>query len=188
MLGSTFTPNTSNNYMAWADFTLLKDGQNHRLRTELPAATDRDIPPSIRANTGATKHGLHFEWVSEPLQKTAATTVEVHVTDASGKPVTDLQPVMGAFAHLVGFSADGQSLIHTHPVGGETTDPSSRGGPDLMFHVEPDCSGATQFYLQVRRNDEDIYVPFGQHIKQPALATEQLSAVQHSAPGHVARR
>lgn len=188
VLGFFFTPNTSNNYTAWADFTLLKDGQNHRLRTEMPAASGRDIPPSIRSITDATKNGLHFEWVSEPLQKNADTIVEVHVSDTSGKAVSDLQPVMGAFAHLVGFSADGQSIIHTHPLGGETPDLAVRGGPDLRFHVEPDCSGATQFYLQVRRNDEDIYVPFGQHIKQPALATEQLSAAQHSAPGHVVMR
>ena len=188
VLAFSFTPNSSSNYMAWADFTLLKDGQNHRLRMEMPSMADRNIPPSIRANSRAEQDGLRFEWISDPLQQNAETIVEVRITDASNKPVTDLQPVMGAFAHLVGFSADGQSIIHTHPLGGETTDPAARGGPDMLFHVEPDCSGATQFYLQVRRNDEDVYVPFGQHIKQPALATEQLSAAQNSAPGHVGMR
>lgn len=186
VLGLSFTPNTSNNYTAWADFTLLKDGQNHRLRTEMPSMADRNIPPSIRANNRAEQDGLRFEWISEPLRQNANAVVEVRITDASGTPVTDLQPVMGAFAHLVGFSGDGQSIIHTHPLGGETTEPAARGGPTMLFHVEPDCSGATQFYLQVRRNGEDVYVPFGQHIKQAELAADQVARPRRSAPGHVA--
>jgi len=184
VLAFTFTPQTANNYSAWADFTMIKDGQNHKLRTEMPSASGRNIPPSIRANTSAEKNGLHFDWQSDPLQKDTASIVNVNVTDARGEPVTDLEPVMGAYAHLVGFSADGKSIIHTHPLDAEPQNASDRGGPRLRFHVEPDCSGATQFYLQVRRGNEDIYVPFGQQIKPPALATERTVISSHAEMGH----
>ena len=181
VLAFSFTPQTSNNYSAWADFTMIKDGQNHKLRTEMPSVSGRNIPPSIRANTSAERNGLRFDWQSDPLQKDAATIVKVNVSDADGKPVTDLEPVMGAFAHLVGFSADGKSIIHTHPLDAEPGSASDRGGPTLRFHVEPDCAGATQFYLQVKRGGEDIYVPFGQQIKPPALTAERTAIRPHGA-------
>ncbi len=183
VLAFSFTPQTSNNYSAWADFTMIKNGQNHKLRTEMPSASGRNIPASVRANSHAENKGLNFDWKSEPLQKDVATVVEVNVTDARGKPATDLEPVMGAFAHLVGFSADGKSIIHTHPLDAEPRGASDRGGPRLRFHVEPDCSGATQFYLQVKRGGEDVYVPFGQQIKPPALATARTAPL-HAAMGH----
>lgn len=176
----SFIPNSGNNYSAWADFTLLANNQNHKLKTEMPAATGRNIPPSIRVNTSAEQQGMRFEWKSDaPLSQGSSSIVEVVVTDARGNPVNDLEPVMGAFAHLVGFSADGHSIIHTHPFGPEPVHAGDRGGPALRFHVEPDCSGATQFYLQVRRNGENMYVPFGQQIKSPELAAEKASMPQH---------
>ncbi|MGE0754702.1 MAG: hypothetical protein AB7L92_06035 [Alphaproteobacteria bacterium] len=62
--------------------------------------------------------------------------------DASGMPVRDLEPVMGAYAHMVGFSADGNRIIHCHPVGDE-----------------PQYAGKTQFYVQIRRQGNDTYIP-----------------------------
>lgn len=183
VLAFSFTPKTANNYIAWADFTMIKDGQNHKLRSEMPSASGRKIPPSISVNTSAEKSGLRFDWQSDPLQKDAATIVKVNVTDANGNPASDLDLVMGAYAHLVGFSADGKSIIHTHPLDAQPGSTSDRGGPTLRFRVEPDCAGATQFYLQVRRNGEDIYVPFGQQIKLPGLAMER-AASPHVAMGN----
>ncbi len=182
----SFTPATSNNYRAWADFTLLKTSRNHKLKTEIPSPSGRSIPPVIRTNTHAESNGLSFDWKSsEPLRKDTAALVEVDITDASGKPVTDLEPIMGAFAHLVGFSANGTSIIHTHPMGPEPSSEHERGGPKMQFHVEPDCAGATQFYLQVKHHGQDIYVPFGQQIQPPAHAMKHtLAAHQHTSHSH----
>jgi hypothetical protein len=179
----SFIPQTANNYSAWADFTMMSDNKNHKLKLDMPSATGRTIPPSIRTNTTAEKNGLRFDWKSDLLQKNTATIVEVRVIDSHGNPITDLEPVMGAFAHLVGFSADGKSIIHTHPLGPEPITPGDRGGPKLRFHVEANFTGATQFYLQVKRGGEDLYIPFGQQIKPPALATERIS-MSHAAMGH----
>jgi len=180
VLEFTFTPKTSNQYAAWAEFTLLKDGNSHRIKTEFPAQMKRSVPAVIRANESAEQDGLVFNWQSSnPLQNGAASIVEVNVTDSRGNPVTDLEPVMGAFAHLVGFSADGKTLIHTHPLGTEPDNPNERGGPRLRFHVEPSHAGATQFYLQVKRGGQDIYIPFGQQIKPPALASENVHVRHH---------
>ncbi len=183
-----FTPNASSNYAAWADFTLLKDNHNHKLKSDMPAASRRNIPAAIRANSHTSRAGLTFHWqTSDPLRQNAPAIVEVAVTDAHGRLVNDLEPVMGAFAHLVGFSADGKSLIHTHPYGKEPVAPNDRGNGRLRFHIEPDCSGAVQFYLQIRRNNEDVYVPFGQHIAPPLSAAGKITPAHHRAgtPAHI---
>lgn len=182
VMAFSFVPRTSNNYTAWADFTMLRDNQNYKLPTSLPSALHRDIRPQIRSNNEATQNGLQFTWDSEPLQQNADTVVEVTITDKQGRAITDLQPIMGAFAHLVGFSADGQSIIHTHPLGMEPVSDSERGEGILRFHVEPRCSGPTQFYLQIHRHDEDMFIRFGQQIKPPERTTEKIIPPLHSSP------
>ncbi len=187
VLTFSFTPRTSNQYNAWADFTLMKDGSNHRVKIEIPSAVRRNIPAVIRARTQAEQDGLVFNWKSSaPLQKDTPAIVEVHVTDRQGNPVTDLEPVMGAFAHLAGFSADGKHFIHTHPLGMEPTGPDERGGPRLRFQVEPDYAGPTQFYLQICRNGREMHLPFGQQIASPGLPSAETRNVDYKAthPGH----
>jgi hypothetical protein len=165
----SFTPASAMRYNAWADFT-LNNGENLRIKAPLDAANATRLPPAIRVNHTAEKAGLKLQWKeSAPLMANSASMVHIHITDENGAPVTDLQPVMGAYAHMVGFSADGNSVLHAHPVGREPQHADERGGPELAFHVQPGAAGMTQFYVQLRRNNEDIFVPFGQQV-QPAVS------------------
>jgi len=115
----------------------------------------------------AEAKGIQAKIVTDrPMLAGKASMVRASLSDVSGRPIRDLEPVMGAYAHLVGFSADGNSIIHCHPLGEEPSDKQARGGPDLLFHVEPQQSGPTQFYLQLKRNGEDVYLPFGALIQK----------------------
>jgi hypothetical protein len=177
----TFTPRTGNNYAAWADMTLQKNNRNYRIKESITSASGRNIPPSIHVSTHAESHGMVFDWKSaEPLKKGSASIVEVSVTDTNGNPVNDLEPVMGAFGHLVGFGADGKTFIHTHPMDREPVQPNEHGGPHLRFHVEPDTSGPVQFYFHLKRGGKEIYVPFGQQVQFPALATQRVTDQRHA--------
>jgi hypothetical protein len=91
---------------------------------------------------------------------------------------------MGAYAHLVGFSADGKSIIHAHPMGEEPTSADDRGGPRLSFHVAPESAGATQFYLQIKRAGKEVMVPFGQRIMPPEAAVDKELAARHQQHHH----
>lgn len=187
-LAFSFTPKTDHIYQAWADFTTLKDGRNHKLLAAIASPKSRRARPHITASRHAETAGLRFDWhASGPLQAEQPGIVEVTVTDKHGRPVTDLEPVMDAFAHMVGFSADGKSIIHTHPLGGEPKSPGARGGPSLRFHVEPDASGPMQFYVQVKRGGEDIYAPFGQQVQPPAKATERIAQARHHSEMSLSR-
>lgn len=160
-----FTPRAGGNYNAWADFTLARDGANHRLKTEIPGM-GRGVPPNIRASNRAEQGGLQLEWSGDALRRGAPCIVEIRVSDASGAPVTDLEPVMGAGAHLVGFGADGNSLIHAHPL-------EASGGPVLRFHLQPDSEGPVQFHLQLRRQGQELAVPFGRQVLPPEQGRAQ---------------
>jgi hypothetical protein len=95
-----------------------------------------------------------------------ALTADAHVpatltvADASGAPVAALEPLMGAYAHLVGFSADGASMLHGHPEGAEPASADARGGPALTFDLHPAVAGPTRVFVQVKIGGKVITAPF----------------------------
>ncbi|MFF5226367.1 hypothetical protein [Dactylosporangium sp. NPDC000521] len=92
---------------------------------------------------------------SEPLPAPATSTVvdgytvriDTHdgVTlrvERDGRPVTDLQPYLGASGHLVAIAERDLAYLHVHPSG-----PAS-GGPEVRFAVEGAASGTHRLYFQ----------------------------------------
>ncbi|GAB3871005.1 hypothetical protein ACFPIJ_05100 [Dactylosporangium cerinum] len=64
-----------------------------------------------------------------------------------GRPVTDLQPYLGAAGHLVAIAQQDLAYLHVHP-----TAPATRG-PDVGFAVEGAGSGTHRLYFQFRHRD-----------------------------------
>ncbi len=179
-----FTPATSNRYRVWADVTPNATNQQAIVSVDLPARQQRHIPPVIRPTNLAQKEDIVATISSDaPLRKNAPQVLRISLADQGGKPLRDLEPVMGAYAHLVGFSEDGQSVIHAHPMGQEPKNPGQRGGPDLLFHLEPARSGGVQFYLQLRRNGKEVMLPFGARVLEP----EQTATAARQQSHHVAQ-
>ena len=71
---------------------------------------------------------------------------------------------MGAYAHLVGFSADRKHMMHCHPLGNEPKKDSERGGPTLQFHATPAFDGPVQFYLQIKQDGKELFLPIAGRI------------------------
>ena len=49
----------------------------------------------------------------------------------NGKPVTDLEPYLGAFGHLVSLRSGDLAYLHNHPA--QMAEPGSKGGPQVKF-------------------------------------------------------
>lgn len=163
----SFTPKTSNGYRAWAEFTPAKTNQMQRTFALMPYTGIRPTTPA-KPYTETNKEGINVRWNSDiPLQKHADSIVSVEFTDNTGNPLKTLEPVMGAYAHLVGFSADRKEILHCHPLGTEPKKESERGGPILSFHVTPTFDGPVQFYLQVQQAGKEIFIPIAQRILPP---------------------
>lgn len=73
----------------------------------------------------------------------SALSVSVH---RNGKPVTTLQPYLGAYGHLVALRAGDLPYLHTHPEGAEPV----RGevsGPEVEFATTAPTPGRYYFYF-----------------------------------------
>jgi hypothetical protein len=92
----------------------------------------------------------------------------IRVTGADGKPFARLEPLMGAYAHIVGFSADHKTVVHIHPFGAEPADAASRGGPDLPFRFYAPVAGYMRLYVQVCVDGKWQFAPFGVDVRPPA--------------------
>lgn len=82
-------------------------------------------------------------------------TFTYRVTDAaSGAPVTDLQPYLGAYGHTLVMSEDLRQHVHVHP---SEEVPANRalakGGPTLTLRGTFPESGNYRIWTQVKRND-----------------------------------
>ncbi len=178
---ASFTPRLAQPYMAWHDFTLSgADSPTHQ-RMDLPAARPAPrLPARIAHQSQSTVDDLSAMFQPEPpLQANQASTLTVQLNDAHGLPLRNLEPIMGAYAHLVGFSADGRHFIHAHPLN-ETPPTNGR----LQFHLTPEQAGPTRFFLQIQQQGMVKAIPFGQQIRQPALFSSRATAPVHAGHGH----
>ncbi|GAA0993754.1 hypothetical protein GCM10009555_084970 [Acrocarpospora macrocephala] len=125
-------------YRAFADFT-PNPGKNLTLGMDLfaPGAyTPEPAPPTSRT---ATVDGYTVTLTGD-LVPGAASMLTVNVTK-DGKPVTDLQPYLGAYGHLVALRAGDLAYLHVHP---ETT---KTAGPEITFHTEVPSPGGYRLFL-----------------------------------------
>ncbi|MDX1950138.1 MAG: hypothetical protein SFT90_06545 [Rickettsiales bacterium] len=161
-----FIPTNSTFYKVWGDVLPIKTNtQEYAVATmgsepEQAVAIDKTL--TNEANVDGYKFKLSFEG---DVNSTSATMGKILIEDANGKPVTNLEPIMGAFAHIVGFSDDFKSIVHIHPMGKEPEKQSERGGPELLFHAIPKTSGFMKLYAQVKINGKEIFAPFGVEVK-----------------------
>lgn len=73
---------------------------------------------------------------------------------ATNAPIADLEPYLGAAAHLLIVSADLTVAVHGHPEGA----PSS--GPAIAFDPVLPLAGPYKLWLQFQRRGEVVTVPF----------------------------
>jgi hypothetical protein len=69
-----------------------------------------------------------------------------------GRPVTDLQPYLGAYGHLVALRSGDLAYLHVHP-DGEPGDGKTEPGPDVEFGTEVPSPGRYHLYLDFRHGD-----------------------------------
>ncbi|QXJ22933.1 hypothetical protein AGRA3207_004014 [Actinomadura graeca] len=63
-----------------------------------------------------------------------------------GEPVTDLQPYLEAYGHLVALRSGDLAYLHVHP-DGEPGDGKTKAGPGITFYAKVPSAGAYRLYL-----------------------------------------
>ncbi|MEI5099279.1 hypothetical protein RB200_12465 [Streptomyces sp. PmtG] len=70
-----------------------------------------------------------------------------------GKPVTDLQPYLGAYGHLVALRSGDLAYLHVHPEG-EPGDGRTKPGPAVSFTATAPSAGAYRLFLDFRHEGQ----------------------------------
>lgn len=66
-----------------------------------------------------------------------------------GRPVTDLEPYLGAYGHLVALREGDLAYLHVHPDGGPAEGPA---GPDVPFVAEVPSAGSYRLFLDFQHD------------------------------------
>lgn len=156
-----FTPQLARTYRVWADVTRANGNQEY-VAAELAAGTEAAPAPTTASMLNARADGLTFQLsFPKPLKVGEAVEGNIEIADAAtGKPFAGLQPVMGAFGHIVAFAGDWDSIEHVHPLGAEPTTESARSGPTIRFHIQPEKAGVLKLFAQIQANGRETIVPF----------------------------
>lgn len=112
----------------------------------------RPLPAETRtAHLGEYTVTLHGE-----LAPGAAGELRLTVS-RDGRPVTDLQPYLGAYGHLVALRGGDLGYLHVHP---ESTEP----GPDITFMAVAPTGGTYRLFLDFRHDDVVRTAEFTLHV------------------------
>jgi hypothetical protein len=162
----SFTPRKTATYRIWADIVPVSTGMQELPFDDLPSAQAAGSAPIARENRfEASVGGFRFRLITgvgtnAPLTAQQTRTLAITVADAAGKEVNRLEPAMNAFAHLVGFYDDFQTVVHFHPTGGDIRNPNLRGGPALGFMFHPPKEGFLRLFCQVQIDGKTLFAPF----------------------------
>jgi hypothetical protein len=157
----TLTPHRAGAYRVFADFTPIATQRG------LYASADFSVPgtvPTIFQQTNSTvrQRGLLFTLDVPPVLRAGQPADLRFRIESQGKvkePVP-LQPVMGAFAHLVAFDEARSGFAHLHPMETDLAKPPDAVLPELNFKVTIPQSGRYVVWAQVNIGGDEQFVPF----------------------------
>lgn len=161
----SFTPRKPGDYRVWADVVPTSTNKQEYVIADLKGSASSTDAIDKKANTVVTVEGLTFKLSFDGPVKAGKAVMGKVTVSKDGKPFTALEPVMGTYAHIVGFGDDRKTVVHIHPMGVEPEKESDRGGPELSFHLQPTKPGFIKLFTQIRVNNTDVFAPFGLNVE-----------------------
>lgn len=157
----TMSPQRPGTYRVFADFTPAATARG------LYASADFEVPGTVAnvmrsTNTTWQTFGLNFELVTPPLFRAGEATDLKFKIESQGtekRPVV-LEPVMGAFAHLVAFDEARSGFAHLHPNETDLAKAPDALKPELTFKVTIPQPGRYVIWAQLSVAGREMFVPF----------------------------
>jgi hypothetical protein len=129
-------------YRVFADFQPTGRAEPLTLGVDVTAAG----PYAPRTRPAPTRTAIVDDYtvtLTGDLVPGTASTLTLEISRA-GRPVTDLQPYLAAYGHLVALRDGDLAYLHVHPDGG------TGAGPGLTFVAEVPSAGAYGLFLDFR--------------------------------------
>lgn len=162
----TFTLNqvfpAGGEYRLFADVAPKGTGSNVLLTT-LKVAGDAPSSVALKPSPNTTEADgmqakLKFDERPLPIGKT--TPITFVLTDAAtGKPVADLEPYLGAMGHLLLIHQDGQTFVHSHPMEDDAALTAVKGG-SVAFNARFPKPGIYKAWGQFQRGGKVVTLSF----------------------------
>ena len=148
-------PLASGEYMLIADF-LPEDGTTQMIqRAIIVSKTGAGGSAPVEAGFSRPESELKVSMKAENLVAGKEGRLTFTVTDAkTGAPVTDLEPYLGAPAHMLIVRRDLSDAVHEHP------EEHFTGGPTVSFHPLIPAAGDYKLWIQFQRQGRVFTFPF----------------------------
>ena len=137
-------------YRVFADFVAAETGEGLTLSTTVQVTGDYE--PVAAAPTAETTVAGFDVAVEGDLVAGEASELTMTVT-REGEPVTELEPYLGAFGHLVALRDGDLAYLHVHPRG-ETPAAGETSGPEIVFEATAPTEGRYLLYLDFQIEGE----------------------------------
>jgi hypothetical protein len=134
----------------FADFAATADDEDRTLGADLDVAGDYAPVPLPEPSRTAEVDGYEVILDGELV---AGEESELTLTvRRDGAPVTDLQPYLDAYGHLVALRTGDLAYLHVHPTG-EPGDGVTPAGPGITFATTTPSPGSYRLFLDFRHGD-----------------------------------
>ena len=165
-------------FVLYADITPNGErAQVFRLPVNVEGAAGIPDPISLSPALAREVGSYHVELFVQPRGLVAEREAQLLFRlSRNGRPVTDLQPYIGALGHCVILSEDTQTYLHCHPEQFTPTPPAS-GGPDVSFHTLFPRPGRYKIWGQFKHGDEVVVADFVVNVEKPILPRWLVTAL-----------
>jgi hypothetical protein len=157
----TMTPGRAGLYRVFADFTPAATARG------LYSVAEFTVPGTVATvtrspNSTWQEGGFNFELIM-PAELHAKQPADLRlriVSQGTVRAPVPLQPVMGAFAHLVAFDEARSGFAHLHPKEIDLAQPPDAYQPELNFKITIPQPGRYVIWGQVNIGGTEVFVPF----------------------------
>lgn len=161
-----FTPHRGGVYRVFADFMPAATARGLYAGADLSVAEAGPAAPTVSPATAtpawsAEREGFRFAVEPPAAGVKAGETADLAFTvEAIAGGRVGLEPVMGAFAHLVAFDAARSGFAHLHPAEIDLSQPPDAVRPRLNFKITIPEPGRYMLWAQVSIDGRERFVPF----------------------------
>ena len=157
----TWTPRSSGAYRIFADFTPAATGRGLYASAEAEVSAVAGAAAQAPAGQTDARSPYTFALAAavRPTRAGQPTDLKFSITRGDGGAVP-LEPVMGAFAHLVAFDEARSGFAHLHPAEADLTKKPDAMRPELNFKITIPQAGRYVIWAQVNLGGREAFVPF----------------------------
>lgn len=166
-------------YRIFADFVPEERGEGIVLGADIAVPGDYEPAglPESEAQAEVDGYEVELDGDLAPGESSELAFTVRH----DGEPVTDLEPYLGAYGHLVALRAGDLAYLHVHPLG-EPGDGASEPGPEVTFDAEVPSGGDYRLFLDFQHDGEVRTAEFTVSADGPAAsptASDDESPAEH---------